>query len=501
LILILPIILFLLLYYPIRGAMVDDTYIHLQYARNLATLHELSFNPGEATYGATSPLWVFMLSLVHVFNLNPVVACRVLSVVLAIASIVLFYNFVFRITADRSTSLLCAVILATEAWFVRWSSVGMETSLAVFMIILAMNTLLKADRSTGNSLLNGFVLFLAVLARPELILVFFIFAVSKFVTTGRKGLRFSGALLFVVLYTGWLFIVHRHTGTFFPLTAGAKQGRISLDTALMLRAAVPVKIVGATLLLPLLSVVISLVLGVARTGLLSFFDPGTQPGIDKDELSTFLTFAVMMIFALPAAYVIMNFQLISRYLVPIVPLVIVMGVLGFRNIVARAVGRVSLRRAILVVFSVLVVVQSILFYYIVVVPPTKAFAEGLDEVLVSMGTWLKENTPESTVVALPDIGAVGYYSRRRVLDLGGLVSPEINRIRRTVDYEEMLERGIYLRFHPDYLIDRSRIPERFAGRIIANKRFVPVLKGEIAALGIRKKGPFTYVLYRIEDVP
>ncbi len=60
--------LFLMFLLPLRGSLVDDTYIHLVYARNLAELGELSFNAGEPTYGATSPLWVALLALVHLMG-------------------------------------------------------------------------------------------------------------------------------------------------------------------------------------------------------------------------------------------------------------------------------------------------------------------------------------------------------------------------------------------------------------------------------------------------
>jgi len=101
-------------------------------------------------------------------------------------------------------------------------------------------------------------------------------------------------------------------------------------------------------------------------------------------------------------------------------------------------------------------------------------------------------------VATPDIGAVGYYSGRRVLDLGGLVTPEINDMRRRVDVERIIEEGLYLRFRPDYLVDRSEIPMRFAGRTIEGVRFIPVMEGRVENLGIRKPDPVQYVLYRLE---
>mgnify|MGYP000305441219 CR=1 FL=1 len=46
----------------LRGYVTDDTYIHLRYAENLLAHAEFSFNPGESTYGATSPLWILGLA-------------------------------------------------------------------------------------------------------------------------------------------------------------------------------------------------------------------------------------------------------------------------------------------------------------------------------------------------------------------------------------------------------------------------------------------------------
>ena len=43
---------------PLRGGFTDDGFIHVQYARNLMTRGEYSFNPGETSFGTTSPLWV-----------------------------------------------------------------------------------------------------------------------------------------------------------------------------------------------------------------------------------------------------------------------------------------------------------------------------------------------------------------------------------------------------------------------------------------------------------
>ena len=47
-----------------RDSIMDDTFIHLQYARNLREAGELAFNRGEPSLGATSPLWILLLAAV-----------------------------------------------------------------------------------------------------------------------------------------------------------------------------------------------------------------------------------------------------------------------------------------------------------------------------------------------------------------------------------------------------------------------------------------------------
>jgi hypothetical protein len=45
--------------------------------------------------------------------------------------------------------------------------------------------------------------------------------------------------------------------------------------------------------------------------------------------------------------------------------------------------------------------------------------------MVDVARWLDANTPPDAVIAVHDIGAVGYFTRRPLLDLAGLVSPEV----------------------------------------------------------------------------
>src|SRR5512140_3308432 len=53
------------------GFPLDDSWIHLTYARNLALRGEWAFQPGRLSAGSTAPLWPFLLGLGFWLHLGP----------------------------------------------------------------------------------------------------------------------------------------------------------------------------------------------------------------------------------------------------------------------------------------------------------------------------------------------------------------------------------------------------------------------------------------------
>jgi len=47
--------------------------------------------------------------------------------------------------------------------------------------------------------------------------------------------------------------------------------------------------------------------------------------------------------------------------------------------------------------------------------------------IINLALWLKRNTPKDSLIALHDIGVVGYFSDRKILDLVGLTNPEVSK--------------------------------------------------------------------------
>ncbi len=491
LILLVLVLLFTVVSVPLANAVIDDTYIHLQYARNLAEQGQLAFNRGQPSYGATSPLWVGILALFSAAGLNLLSWCHTLSWVFAVLSIFLFYYYVRIIAGGRWLALAAASILSVEAWLVRWSAVGMETSFAVFMVLAVMVFSLRAMSSIRDSIILGVFLTLSALTRPETAILVPICVLIFIFMRPKAGwmVRLSWLAVFLVMYGAWVLVVKNHTGTYFPLTAGAKQGWMVFSAKALSRVLVPIKIIGATMFLPAALFVIYLVVGLLRES------KSVKAVLVKVDLLLPLLWSV----GLPLVYLVLDFNILSRYLTPLAPAIITLGMVSADRIISMAGFGKKARRLTISVFTLLVIVQNLVFYSWVVVPPTRNFSRGVKNVLVPMGEWLNRYSKPEAVVAAPDIGAIGYYSRREILDLGGLITPQINRMRNSMELDKIIEEGHFLKFDPDYYLDRHPEADRFSGRIIRGVVFTPVMSDTVRDLGIRKPGKVFYTLYRLES--
>jgi hypothetical protein len=79
---------------------------------------------------------------------------------------------------------------------------------------------------------------------------------------------------------------------------------------------------------------------------------------------------------------------------------------------------------------------------------------------LQIAQWLVQNTPATSSFAAEDVGYLGFYSRRVVVDLGGLNSPNVLQIARTSRSNGEVFRKVASQLHPDYIVLRSyEIPE------------------------------------------
>lgn len=227
--------------FPFLEYLTDDSFIHLQFAKHLVEGKGYSFNASEPTYGATSPLWVFLLALAGKLLPIGVAAPRDPESMPALAWVAKAYGCFFhlltiwvlvrlgkRLGWDDRTSLGLGFLMAVHAWGLRWALSGMETPLATACVALALYGLagvLIRDRSGWTT---GIALGLASLARPEcyLLAVIAILAVWKgALKRPRRALEVLAGS--AVVLVPWFWTAWNWFHTVLPNTAAAKAGALA----------------------------------------------------------------------------------------------------------------------------------------------------------------------------------------------------------------------------------------------------------------------------------
>jgi hypothetical protein len=127
-------------------------------------------------------------------------------------------------------------------------------------------------------------------------------------------------------------------------------------------------------------------------------------------------------FPLLAALLTPNLRHHGRYSIPLVPFYVLLAVIGLRGYADRINARLA-RRGVLVLSAAMLVLG--LVSTVKWSGTFAADARDITQMQVAMGRWVEENTPRDATLALSDIGAITYLSSRRVIDIVGLVTPDI----------------------------------------------------------------------------
>ncbi len=430
------------------GFPLDDSWIHMVFARNLAAGEGLSFNPGELVPGSTAPLWTALLSVLFWMPGNPVVWTQMLGAALYLSGGLLTHSLAVELGLDRGLAWMAASLTLATSWLV-WSALsGLEIPLFVVLSLAGILFHIRERRDPSRVPVSIPLLATSFLARPEGILLLLLALVDRClvlraVAEGSWVLdrpRWRGVTLglmtFAVVALPVLLFNLSATGSPLPTTFGAKSQGLShwlpeigyLFTVFgILFQAQP----WMTLLAPAGALV-----SIANLG--GRNDAGLLP--------------TLWLFGLPLAYglidppgqvnLVGNF---GRYFFPLFPIVVVLGMLAVAPLVRQFKGGVRLGR-----WRVPVHVVALL---VIVLPTAAELLQGasrygqsvlnVEESDVAAARWLARRLPPEAVLGVGDIGALKYFLPNRVVDLAGIASPEI----KVWGVEAFMEHH-----RPDYLV-------------------------------------------------
>jgi hypothetical protein len=476
--------------WPLRGYLTDDTYIHLQYARHLAEGRGLVFNVGERVYGCTSPLWVTLIADGIWLGLDGLVVAKLLGAVAGLATIPLFLQLMRR--SLRTPALRAAATLAWSfhAWNLRWAASGMETPLAVALVLAGFVAFTEGRQWGVRPVRTGTLWALAALTRPEAVLLLVLWGVFLIAdTNSRPGLRrlAFGIVPPVLIYGSWLLFARFFFGTFWPQTLSAKAaGGLGFEAQLdnLWRQ---VRIVGATDGTLAVLLVVALLVGGRRLW---------PRAITAQRMLPWVWVA-----AVPLLYLARGIPVLSRYLLPLLP---VLAWLAWRAAEWWWVGetrdprRMRLAAWLGGAIALLVIVQNVTVYRTAVVPHVRSFSAGFENSLGTWGRWFGENTRPDATIAAPDIGAIAWFSRRRVIDLAGLVTPQMVPLLEQRPQEDVVSDFGFAAFaRPDYLIDRAEREDELREMSPWGRSLEPLGHASVPNLGIARPGERVYTFYRV----
>lgn len=163
----------LVIYWFARQTLIDDAYITLAYARNVAFHLHWGLIPGETANTATSVLNVLVLALFTAITRHPIVALGIVYLLSTLATEYGVRRAARAAGLPEWAGLLAAVVIAADPLLM--SSIGLETALGA-----GITALLLAAAVERRPVLFGLFAGLLVLTRPDLaVLVIVLFLVRR----------------------------------------------------------------------------------------------------------------------------------------------------------------------------------------------------------------------------------------------------------------------------------------------------------------------------------
>lgn len=392
------------------GFPLDDSWIHATYARNLATRGEWAFQVGHPSAGSTSPLWTILLVPGFWTHLAPLWWSYLLGAVVLYGLAVLAEITARRTVAGYSPVLPWTGLFFAAEWHMLWAAAsGMETLLQAFLSTAVLALLISGSRRyLAMGLLTGISLWVRpdglTLGAPVLLTILI---VERTVHDRSRALA-SYLMGFGSLLLPYLLLNLRLSGTPMPNTFYAKQAEYAVwqSRPLPYRA-------GIVLVQLLTGPAILLVPGMVVYGIHII----ERRNVRMVAAAIWCAgFSLLYMLRLPA------YQH-ARYLMPAMPMLFLFGLFGyleFRETKALSRPHLMTQKAWPLALALLTV--GFLFL------GARAYAQDvglIESEMVNTATWVAQRIPEQAIVAAHDVGALGYFDDHQLLDLAGLVSPEV----------------------------------------------------------------------------
>lgn len=392
------------------GFPLDDSWIHQTYARNLAMNGEWAFRTGIPSAGSTSPLWSALLALGFLLKLSPYIWTYFLGILTLFALAVLCEWSARKIVNTYRPRFPWVGLFITFEWHLVWAGMsGMETLLHGLIVTTVLVLLMT---NTHRYLTLGLLTGLSAWVRPDgLTLLGPVLMTILFMEADMRS-RFTAVVRYFIgfgsLFGLYLLFNLAIGGTPMPNTFYAKQAEYASWQLL------PVTERLGQMFLQLL-VGPSLVL---IPGIIGWLVKSIKIRAWGSLAALIWCFGYLWLYIsrLPV------YQH-GRYIMPAMPIFFLFGLLVFAEFdKSKIFGRYHWVAQTLWQGSV----AMLAFSFIIL--GARSYAQDvavIESEMVVTAKWAAENLPSNSIIAAHDIGALGYFDDHQLIDLAGLISPEV----------------------------------------------------------------------------
>lgn len=454
------------------GFPLDDAWIHQTYARNLGLHGIMAFSPGQPSNGSTSFGWTVLLAAGYWLKVPFFFWTYLWGSIFAIATAFIAAQLSQSCFGNFRNALSVGVICILE-WHLAWAAVsGMEIGLFTLLTLIFLRFLNRES----SPLLLGALTGIIVMVRPEGAILALVYAFKLVFSQPHniKRVLLNAAIFLIMLSivtSPWILFNFMYSHKPFPNTISAKFMVYgypwSLGKSLNYLRDVFIYFLNGPLMLL-----------VPASGFMVYDE------VRKKNISHFFPFVwsftliVLYAIALPVIYD------QGRYLMPLIPLLTIYGIEGLDQILKRFAHGSLIRSIVWLSLAGMV--------FLLWINGASDFAYRVqlyDKVHVQAAKWINKNTSPDVIIATHDIGIIGYYTGRQIVDLAGLVTPEVVSI-----MNNPLKVASYVRAnHVSYLIVYSGYYRKLLTALDAHLVFSPDAD-HLRAIGVE---PFE--VYEIRD--
>ncbi len=418
----------------------DDPFVTYRYARNVRQGMGLVYNAGERVLSTTSPLFALVLSgLAWLTDDLPSVSNGLSAASLFAAGC--FTYLLGKQAQRRWVGAIAGLLLVTSPLL--WLSLGFETNFYLALVLGAFCFYFADHVPLAFGLLA-----LALLTRGDGVIPAAVLGLHYLAT--RRGIPWRGLAAYVVIGAPLLIYLTITFGSPLPVTLAAKSAQAKLGvTGFYAHTSF---LEGARILAEAY---------LHQSWMYVLFVPCLLVGVaalwnGDSTLWPILLWGLVHFLG----YVVLGVAPYPWYYAPLVPSMAWLAAQGLTWSMARIRQVPSgVKARAMVVASLLLVVPQLtsdaqigqaLLHPGSTPPDSKVYKvlpEAKVEVYRQVGEWLRVNTPQDALIGVTEVGVMGYYSERAMIDFLGLLRPDVAQALADGNLQWAL-----LYYQPDYVV-------------------------------------------------